>query len=191
MEPQSNAIDDATLVQEVRRNPQRFDVLYRRYVARVYRYCYARTNNHADAEDLTAQTFLKAFESLAHYQERHTFAGWLFGIARNTCAMFHRANYNRPHTTLEEESCSLVAAYILHDKGPEQALLRQELLACIRQALRSLPEDQIEALHLRFWGALNAREIGVALGRKTGAIKMSIWRAIERLRKRCVDEKEI
>jgi len=190
VEPQSNAIDDATLVQEVRRNPERFDVLYRRYVARVYRYCYARTNNHADAEDLTAQTFLKAFESLAHYQERHAFAGWLFGIARNTCAMFHRVNYSQPHTALEEESCSLVAAYVLHEQGPEQMVLHQESIACIRQALRSLPEEQIEALHLRFWGALSAREIGVALGRKTGAIKMSIWRAIERLRKRCVDETE-
>lgn len=187
MEPQSNDIDDATLVQEIRRDPQQFDALYRRYVARVYRYCYARTNNHADAEDLTAQIFLKTFESLPHYRERYSFAGWLFGIARNTCAMFHRANYSHPHTALGEKSCPLMAA----DTGPEQAVLHQELIACLRQALQSLPEDQVEALHLRFWGALNAREIGVALGRKTGAIKMSIWRAIERLRKRCLDETEI
>lgn len=191
VEPQDKAVDDATLVRQVRHNPERFDILYRRYVAQVYRYCYARTSNRNDAEDLTAQTFLQAFESLHRYQERHSFTGWLFTIAHNTCAMFHRVNYSHPDTALEEESCAVLASSVLYNEGPERAVLQQELATCIRQALQTLSEEQCEAVHLRFWGGLTAREIAGVMERKTGAVKMLIWRAIERLRGRCVDEAEI
>jgi len=83
-------MDDRELIRLAKAGHEAFDVLYRRYVLPVYRYCYARTDNVADAEDLTAQTFLASLEGMQRYRGRGSFSAWLFGIARHKCADFHR-----------------------------------------------------------------------------------------------------
>lgn len=175
--------DDRQLALAAQRDHTAFEQLYRRYVDRVYRYCYVHTGDSRDAEDLTAQTFLAALEGIGRYQRRGSFAAWLFGIARRKCNDHHRRRYQRPRVPL-------AAAGELDDPAApdlEQGAADQRLLACIHQALGSLSPDRREALRLRFWGGLSTAEIAHVMGRREGAVKMLVSRAVADLRTRCLD----
>ncbi len=82
--------DEADLLRGARQDPARFGEIYELYVKRVYRYLYSRAGNAQEAEDLTAQTFLAALESLDRFKEDGCFAAWLFGIARNKVVDHYR-----------------------------------------------------------------------------------------------------
>ncbi|MDY6875297.1 MAG: RNA polymerase sigma factor [Chloroflexota bacterium] len=177
---------DGVLVKAAQTDRDAFDALYRRYVTRVYRYCYAHTGTHADAEDLTAQTFLAALEGLPRYRGRGPFAAWLFGIARRKCTDHHRSQYAKRSESLE-------MANPLPDPSapdPEQNAYRNDMLDCVRHALPHLSPDRREALTLRFWGGLRGREVAAVMRRSEGAVKMLLSRAVADLRRRCLDEEE-
>jgi len=178
--------DDGTLAQAAQTDRDAFDALYRRYVTRIYRYCYAHAGNQADAEDLAAQTFLAALEGLPRYRGRGPFAAWLFGIARRKCADHHRSQYANRNEPLN-------AAQSLPDPSapdPEQSAHRNGVLDCVRRALPHLSPDRREALTLRFWGGLKGREVAAVMRRSEGAVKMLVSRAVADLRRRCLDEEE-
>ena len=159
-----------------------FDLLYRRYVNRVYRYCYSRTDNAADAEDLTAQTFLAALEAIDGYRGRGSFAAWLFSIAWRKCHDYHRHRYRQ-----REEP---IAVAQMQDNGrrPESAAYEQGILDCVQRHWRLLSEDRRHVVLLRFWAGLNTAETATVMGRSRGAVKMLLSRAIADIRERCLDE---
>jgi RNA polymerase sigma-70 factor (ECF subfamily) len=68
----------ATLVVEAKTDPVAFSRLYDHYVQPVYRYIYSRVGTVHEAEDITSQTFMAAYESLGRYRERGQFSAWLF-----------------------------------------------------------------------------------------------------------------
>src|SRR5664280_2459738 len=82
--------DESSLVSSAQRDPAEFAALYDRYFRQIYHYLYIRVGSAAEAEDLTAQTFLAALEALPGYHHRGHFAGWLFTIARNKVRDFYR-----------------------------------------------------------------------------------------------------
>src|SRR5574341_2127322 len=72
------------LIEASQRQPQRFAELYERYFDRVYAFALTRTGDRASAEDVTAETFRRAFENLPRFQWRGVpFSAWLFRIAAN------------------------------------------------------------------------------------------------------------
>src|SRR4029453_6954758 len=92
---------DRALVEDARRDPARFDALYRRYLAQVYSYAFYELGDHHEADDATERTFMAALTTLDRFEERarpadgegaSTFRVWLFRIARNVVA-----NQRRPH----------------------------------------------------------------------------------------------
>jgi RNA polymerase sigma-70 factor (ECF subfamily) len=183
--PQSES--DAALALAAQTDPDAFDALYRRYVTRVYRYCCVRTGNRGEAEDLTAQTFLAALEGLPSYRGRGSFAAWLFGIARHKCADHYRRQYANLCQPLD-------AVNRLPDPSApdlERDTYHNDVLICIQRALPSLSPDRREALQLRFWGGLSAREVATVMRRSEGAVKMLISRAVADLRRRCLNENEM
>jgi DNA-directed RNA polymerase specialized sigma24 family protein len=95
--------------------PDAFSELYHRYLPGIYRYHLARTGHVQEAEDLTAQTFLTALESIASFRGQGSFASWLFGIASHKLADHYRRS--RIELPLEE-------AEDLHSQAPlpEEAL---------------------------------------------------------------------
>lgn len=176
--------DDEVLAKAASSDHAAFDTLYRRYVNRVYRYCYTHTHNAADAEDLTAQTFLAALESIRRYRGRGPFAAWLFTIARHKCNDYHRARYKRRDEALEK------AERLPDLAAPDLAAhaYRQRIVDCVQRVLHVLSEDRQEAICLRFWGGLNTRETAKVMGRSRAAVKMLVSRAIADLRERCLNE---
>lgn len=159
-----------------------FDVLYRRYVNRVYRYCYSRTDSAADAEDLTGQTFLAALESIGLYRGRGSFAAWLFGIAWRKCKDYHRRRYrDRDELLQAARSPADEDGHALESHAYEQ-----EVLDCVQRHWRLLSPDRREVVLLRFWAGLNTAETAEVMGRSRGAVKMLLSRAIADIRERCL-----
>ncbi|MBN2392871.1 MAG: RNA polymerase sigma factor [Anaerolineae bacterium] len=181
MERDYAELADNDLARLARDDHDAFEALYRRYVTPIYRYCYARTDNVADAEDLTAQTFLAMAESIERYREARNFPAWLFGIARHKCADHHRAAYAAQQQPLPDIEFA--------DPEPEdveERLVRFSILECVERLLTYLSPDRVEALRLRYWGGLSMREAARVMQRSEAAFKMLISRAISDLRERCV-----
>lgn len=176
--------DDETLAEAARSDHAAFDILYRRYINRVYRYCFTHTRNAPDAEDLTAKTFLAALEGIGRYRGRGPFAAWLFTIARHKCNDYHRARYKRRHEPLDK------AERLPDPATPDLTTqtYRQRIVDCVQRVLHVLSEDRQEAIRLRFWGGLSTRETAKVMRRSRGAVKMLVSRGIADLRERCLDE---
>lgn len=181
MDHKYDELEDRELARLAREDHDAFDVLYRRYVTPIYRYCYARTDNVADAEDLTAQTFLAVVESIDRYHGARNFPAWLFGIARHKCADHHRAAYASRQTPLED-----IEPVDPEPENVEERLFRTGILECVERLLTQLSPDRLEALRLRYWGGLSLREAATVMQRSEAALKMLVSRAISDLRERCV-----
>lgn len=183
-EHEEAAVDDAALAQKAKEDFAAFDALYRRYVRRVYRYCYTHSGNAADAEDLTAQTFLAALEGIGRFRGRGTFAAWLIGIAWRKCKDLHRERYRKPQESMDEaEKMPNREAINL-----ERHAYRQDILECVQNMWHHLSEDRQEVLRLRFWAGLNTAETANVMGRSRAAVKMLLSRAVADIRERCLDE---
>jgi RNA polymerase sigma-70 factor (ECF subfamily) len=165
--------DESALVRLAQTDAQAFGALYDRYVQRVYRYCFYRTNNAADAEDLTAQTFLAALEALPRYRQDGAFAAWLFSIAHKKVADYHR---RIPHLPLDESSLPAIQTDFGLDM--EKSQRRESLLRLIR----SLAEQERELIHLRYVAELSFAEIARVLHKKEDAVKKMLYRLSARLK---------
>ncbi len=175
--------DEQSLIGAARRDAQAFDVLYRRHVTAVYRYCLSHVSHQADAEELTSQVFLTALETLPRYNGRGPFAAWLMGIARHKCADYHRRHYQKREVAMEGAADVPATAV-----SPDERLDQANLLDCLRQAMRQISPDRREALQLRFWAGLSVRETAVAMRRGQSAVKMLVARAISDLQARCLHD---
>ena len=167
--------DDAVLVARAKADPRAFAALYRRYVDGVYRYCYRRLGSREAAEDATAAVFARALAALPTCREG-SFRGWLFAIAHNAIVGEFRQRAARPERGLDEAE-----AVIDPGDGPEAAALAAEARESVLGLLPRLPEEQRRVLELRLAG-LSGPEIGHALGRSHGSVRVAQYRAIRRLR---------
>lgn len=155
-----------------------FGVLYERYVGRIYNYIYYRTGNHYDAEDLTARVFFRAMRRISYYEDRGVpMSAWLYRIAHNLVANWHRDRGRRTEIPLEEG-----IAYASFQDHPEVALLRTEELERLLSVIRKLPADRQQLLIFKFVEHLSNAEIGVIMGRTEGAVKSLYHRTLLSLR---------
>jgi RNA polymerase sigma-70 factor (ECF subfamily) len=173
---------DRPLVEAARRDPARFDALYRRYLAPVYSFAYYELGDHHAAEDATARIFLSALTNLGRFEERarpadgegaSTFKVWLFQIARNVISNERRNRRRHPEAPLEAADTIPAGG-----PGPEASALRSDQAAAAWQAVARLPEDRRRALVLRFVDELSTAEIAGVLGRSEGAVRVLIHRAL-------------
>jgi RNA polymerase sigma-70 factor (ECF subfamily) len=166
---------DAADVSAARKDSQAFARLYDRYVQPVYRYLRSRTGSADEAEDLTAQTFLEAMESLPRYDHRGYFGAWLFAIARRKAADFFRRRRNVP---LEE------AEAFADEADPAVSADDAIQIRKLRGLIFSLAEAERELIRLHFSAGLTFAEMGSLLGKTEDAVKKSVHRLLERLHSR-------
>jgi RNA polymerase sigma-70 factor (ECF subfamily) len=155
-----------------------FGELYERYLDKIYSYIYYRTGNHHDTEDLTARVFFRAMAHIESYTERGVpFQAWLYRIAHNLVANWHRDRGRRKVIPLDE----FIAASLKSDT-PDQQAEDQEERDALRAAIRRLPEERQQLLLLKFVDHLSNAEIGVIMDRTEGAIKSLYHRTLIALR---------
>lgn len=169
---------ESLLVERAQQDPLAFAALYDQYVDRVYNYIFQRTGNHGDAEDLTARTFLKAFVHLKRYRFRGIpFAAWLYRIAHNAVANWHRDSHRHQMVALDA-----IVERSREDDRPEDLAASQEENAVLLRAVRSLPAERQQLLILKFSEGLSNAEIGRIMHRTEGAIKSLFHRTLMTLR---------
>jgi RNA polymerase sigma-70 factor (ECF subfamily) len=171
--------DQDILICAAQGDREAFGVLYDRYVSRIYNYIYYRTGNQHDAEDLTARVFYRAMRHIVNYQDRGLpISAWLYRIAHNLVANWHRDNSRRKEIPLDESFNVLRQ----NDPHPEAALEITEERDALLQVIRNLPPERQQLLVLKFVEHLPNAEIGRIMGRTEGAIKSLYHRTLISLR---------
>jgi RNA polymerase sigma-70 factor (ECF subfamily) len=167
------------LVQEARAGDAwAFGLLFDHYHLPVYRYIASRVQRPSDAEDLTQLVFVKALEALPRYEARGIpFGGWLFRLARNTVIDHVRTRHE--HVDLDS-----AAGHAGQEAGPDEVTVTRQELDEVAAALEALTDEQREAIGLRFFAGLSAREAAAVMGKQEGTIRGLQFRAIAALRRR-------
>lgn len=171
-------VDEATLIEQARTDPEAFGELYRRNVDRIYTYIFYRVGAVADAEDLTARTFYQALSHLPNYRNVGLpFIAWLYRIAHNLVANHHRARGHWKMASLDDLELPTQLA-----DNPERAALASERRRALWAAIRRQPEDRQRLLILKFAERLSNEEIGQLLDRTESSVKSLYFRTLRALK---------
>jgi RNA polymerase sigma-70 factor (ECF subfamily) len=167
------------LVQEARDGDAwAFGLLFDHYHLPVHRYIASRVHRPSDAEDLTQLVFVKALEALPRYESRGIpFGGWLFRLARNTVIDHVRTRHD--HVDLDS-----AVGQAGREAGPDDITVARQELDEVAEALAALTDEQREAIALRFFAGLSAREAAEVMGKQEGTIRGLQFRAIAALRRK-------
>jgi RNA polymerase sigma-70 factor (ECF subfamily) len=176
------ADNDADAVQPVSLDeavwtPPSWDEVVREHGDRVYRLAYRLTGNTHDAEDLTQETFIRVFRSLASYKPG-TFEGWLHRITTNLFLDMARRRSRVRMEGLPEDTDRIVG----DDPSPEQVYSDTHLDPDLQAALDELPPEFRAAVVLCDVEGLSYEEIGATLGVKLGTVRSRIHRGRQALR---------
>ena len=154
-----------------------FARLYESHVERVYRYLLSRLGQPADAEDVTAEVFIRAMKALHSYKPRGTpLMAWLYRIAHNQAVNLLKKRARRPENNLED----VVAPS--PDDTEREALARASF-AEAEWAMEGLTPLQHQVISLRFAGELSIAETAAIMKRSQGAIKFLQYSALQALRR--------
>jgi RNA polymerase sigma-70 factor, ECF subfamily len=159
------------------------DALYQQHARMVLGYLYRRLPTLADAEDVLAEVFLAALQQCADGDEPGP--GWLLLVARRRVADFYRERLRTPAAYAPAPGASLADIEDTRPQ-PEDATIRAEEQREIAALIAQLPEEQREALALRFGAGLRSPQIAEALGKSDEAARALLSRAVRRLRKEWV-----
>jgi RNA polymerase sigma-70 factor (ECF subfamily) len=176
-------LDDMALAQLAGADPEAFGELYARHVRRIYNYIYYRTGNHHDAEDLTARVFQRALRHVSNFEDKGVpFTAWLYRIAHNLVANWHRDRSRRPVIPLDQHMA--VSEIAVH---PEIEAIAHEEQGLLLEAVRQLPDDRQQLLILKFVERMSNAQIGEVMGRTEGAIKSLYHRTLNALREEVLE----
>ena len=173
--PQTMGQDDTSaLISAALEDPAAFGRLYDRYVQPIYRYIFSRVGSVHEAEDITSQTFMTAYEALPRYRERGYFSAWLFRIAQSK--MNDHFRRSRREVGLE------AAERIIQREDALGTLIQDEELTRLRSVIKKLSIEEQELIRLRYVADLPFAEIAGVLGKREDAVKKTLYRLIERLK---------
>jgi RNA polymerase sigma-70 factor (ECF subfamily) len=174
--------DEEKLILAAREDPTAFGELYRLYAEKVYRYLYSMTRDVQEAEDITTQTFMKAFERFGSFRSDGHFASWLFKIAHNK-AMDHFRKRKR-----------FLAVDETHEQGEDtnsiNNVIQLEQWAVLSKMMQALSAEERELLSLRYLADLKFAEIAHLLGANQVTVKKKLYRLLERLQNQLEESDE-
>ena len=170
--------EDEAIAKAAQGDTEAFTLLYERYVNRIYNYIYYRIGHSHEAEDLTSRVFYRALHHISHYNNRGVpFSAWLYRIAHNLVANWHRDNSRRKEVPLED-----YAHFPHRAQQPEASVEDTQELESMLRAIRRLPADRQQLLILKFVEGMSNAEVAVIMMRSEGAIKSLYHRTLLALR---------
>jgi RNA polymerase sigma-70 factor (ECF subfamily) len=168
------SISDEQLARQTRAGSlESFEELVIRYQGRIYRFVRNFCRAETDSREITQDTFVRAYQAIAQFDPRQSFAGWLFAIARHKCIDRYRAVKPVPDAAVPEQS---------DDNDPSVQLARREDSENLWLiARRHLSEVQFQALWLKYVDELEVAEIARALGKTRTHVKVLLFRSRQML----------
>ena len=151
-----------------------FGSLVEQYQDRIFNFLRKMGLNEADAQDLTQDTFVKAFRALDRFKPVYSFSTWIYTIARRTAA-----NHFRDHRATEALPEEMDAAH----EDPSQSLVRQDESTQLWKAAKKLKPQFYEVLWLQYGEGLSIEETAQVLKRSPLYVRVSLHRARNQLAK--------
>lgn len=169
---------DTELVTQAKKGQtEAFSLLVDRYRQKVFQTAMGFTHNRDDAEDLTQEIFVKAWNALNGFDQRSTFSTWLYRIAVNKAINVVRKNKIRSFIGLNEE----VNQQYSNEKNAEEEISVKEQKAEIQQAINKLNTKQKKAFVLFYYQDLNMKEVAEILEMTPKATESLVFRARKKL----------
>ena len=170
--------EEAVIKRASEGDTEAFSFIYERYVSRIYSYIFYRIGSEADAEDITSRVFYRAFGHIGNYVDKGVpFSAWLYRIAHNLIANWHRDSHRRKEVPLEDQMELPARA-----DHPERALEKSQEMELLLRGIRRLSPERQQLLILKFVEDYSNAEIGEIMGKSEGAIKSLYHRALIALR---------
>ena len=178
--------DDLTLVRQAKNEDLgAYDELIRRYQQRIYATLYHMTSNHEDANDLTQETFIKAYQALKSFKGDSSFYTWVYRIAVNKTINFLKQRKNRYSISLNdldftaENDPDLVA--LVSDKTPRRDAGLAELQEKLNAAMQKLSEQHRMVVTLHDVQGLSHEEIGQIMDCNVGTVRSRLFYARQQM----------
>jgi len=154
-----------------------FGKLYDEYMPKIYRFVFLKIGRKADAEDLTHQIFMNAWQNVDRYEFKgFPFSSWLYRIANNTVIDYYRTwKNNQSLETTKEEALTETPNF-------DDQLDKRLNLKIIKTAINKLEQDQQSVLIMKFVDDLSNKEIAEILEKSEGAIRVIQHRALKQLK---------
>ena len=177
--------NDAELIQRVLAGDETaFSALVKKHQKPVHALAWRKTGDFHVAEEITQDTFLKAYQNLSTLKEPQKFAGWLYVIATNYCKMWLRkkrlAMQSLEDTSSAELEKATYSGYVIAENERMTVETQREV---VKKLLAKLKESDRTVITLYYFGGMTYQEISKFLGVSVGAIKNRVYRAQERLKK--------
>jgi len=183
----ADMLDEDQLIEQAKTDPEAFGKLYELYVEKIYNYVYYRIGNQQEAEDLTAKVFHRALNHIPNYNNKGIpFAAWLYRIAHNLVANWHRDHKRRQVVALDQVTLSSKK-----EENPHQAAERSNERELLLAAIQKLPPERQQLLTLKFIERMPNAEIGRVMGRSEGAIKSLYHRTLVSLKELLADHQNL
>ena len=159
-----------------------FQALVERHRSRVYRVAYQFSGNHADAEDIAQEVFIKVYRSLDRFRQDAQLTSWLYRIVMNACIDHRRRQHPGITAPFGEEAEFKMLNTPEETPGPEDRAYAGELGQVLEAEVGRLPQGQRIVFVMRHHQGLKLCEIAEALGLAEGTVKRQLHAAIHRLR---------
>lgn len=173
-------MDELALVQRAREgDSEAFEAIFDAYHARLYNYVYRLLGDPQEANDLTQESFLKAYRALVRGDKPQNLSAWLYRIASNTCLDLLR---RRRLIQWQPLGNLLTVLGLAGARDPEEEVLRRERQSEAERVLAQLPPRYRMVLILREREGFSYREIAAVTGDSLNTVRVTLYRARERAR---------
>lgn len=154
-----------------------FNFLLDHFWSDVYQYQLKRTHNDNDAEDITIQSFSRAFDKIDTFNEQYKFKTWLITISKNIHIDLVRKN--KSSINLETSKAQEEEAYAVPDDtpSPEDKIITEQNLAKLLRDIKQLKPKYQQVIHLRYFQELTYKEISEQIGEPMNNVKVKLLRA--------------
>jgi RNA polymerase sigma-70 factor, ECF subfamily len=170
-------MDENSLIREILAGQkEEFQRLINHYQNKIYNYIYKIIQNRTDAEDITQETFIKAYFGLRSFKKEFKFSTWLYKIATNCCWNFLK---KKKPLSLKDEILDLAES---QNKNPLQKIVEHDELIIIKKALIQLDPKYKIVIALYYFDELSLKEISQVLNLPEGTVKTHLYRAKNKLK---------
>ena len=165
---------------QTKKDPDAFAELYRRYIEKIYRFIFFKIGDRANSEDIASDVFLKTWNYLSDSERLpvESFSGFVYQIARNAVVDWYRGHANTAEHAIEAAHEMEAPAA----SSPNSAVENMHDLDRTYRAIKKLKQEYQEVVHLRYIDELSIGEIAVIMGKGHTSVRVTLHRAMKKLR---------